>query len=92
MPLLLARDVSVPTHAVVVWLLGALIGLGACIGWLFGFGSMCALLPLFSVSSGLMGVLPWGLRRVPRFPGMRITVVFVSFAALTLVLAVRCRM
>lgn len=85
-------DVSIPLYVAISSLVGAVGGIGATIAYVAGLTSMCAALPVFSLSSALVAALPWSLRRTNRrLPGTRAAMVLMAFAVLCAIEAIRCR-
>ncbi len=89
---LVRPDVSVPLHVFVISLVGAIGDVGASIWYLTHIHSMCAALPVFSVSSALFAILPWNLRHARvNVGGRRLAGLLIAGAVLWGVAAMWCR-
>jgi len=89
-------DVSMPLHLYVLFLVGAIVLVGAFISFLARWLSLCDALPFISIGALLIAVFPWNLRhmesRHPRLRLRRTAVVLIAFAVLTAIEAIRCRL
>jgi hypothetical protein len=89
--ILLARpDVFVPLHAVVMFFVGALVGVGTAASVLAGLGSRCGSMPYFAASAASCAPLFWSLRHARGVPGRRAAVVLIAFSIVAAVASFAC--